>query len=313
MRALVGDGGLRFVERTRAALPGECLVRVLQVGICNTDLEILAGYMNFRGVLGHEFVGVVEAGPAALVGRRVVGEINVGCGACDFCRRGLARHCPTRTVLGIAGRDGAFAETLSLPAGNLHVVPDNVTNDHAVFVEPLAAACEILEQVHVAPDARVCLVGDGKLAILVARVLALTGAALTAVGRHRDKLARMPVAQRFLESEFAPGRAFDVVVEASGQPAGWSLALQAVKPRGVIALKSTFAQATDFHPAPLVVDEITVVGSRCGPFAPALRLLASQRIAVDDMISAHFDFTDAPAAFAAAKRPDALKIIVDVS
>jgi len=311
MRALVGDGGLRFVERPRAARPGERLVRVRQAGICNTDLEIVAGYMNFAGVLGHEFVGVVEDGPADLRGRRVVGEINVGCGACASCRRGLARHCPDRTVLGIAGRDGAFAETLSLPAANLHVVPDNVTDDQAVFVEPLAAACEILEQIHIEPNHKIAIVGDGKLAILVARVLALTGAEITAIGHHREKLALMPAAARLLENEFAPRRAFDIVVEASGAPSGWELAVRAVKPRGVIALKSTFAQAANFQPAPLVVDEITVVGSRCGPFAPALRLLASQKIAVDDMIAARFGFADAIQAFAAARRPENLKIIID--
>jgi 2-desacetyl-2-hydroxyethyl bacteriochlorophyllide A dehydrogenase len=310
MRALEFDGALRFAERPRQALPGECLVRVRLAGICNTDLEITAGYMGFRGVLGHEFVGEVEAGSRELIGKRVVGEINVGCGECDFCRRDLSRHCPRRTVLGILGRDGAFAEALSLPAANLHVVPDHVTDGQAVFVEPLAAACEILEQLRFTPEMRVGVIGDGKLAILIARVLATIGVKLTAVGHHADKLRLMPAARAVLERDFTPAHAFDVVIEASGQPNGWRLALAAVRPHGTIVLKSTYAGGLNFNPAPLVVDEITVIGSRCGPFPAALRLLASGAVPVDDLVTATVPFADAPAAFELARRPDALKVLL---
>jgi 2-desacetyl-2-hydroxyethyl bacteriochlorophyllide A dehydrogenase len=216
-------------------------------------------------------------------------------------------------VLVIVGRDGAMAEALSLPAVNLHAVPDSVTDEQATFVEPLAAACEILEQSHLPPDARVCVIGDGKLGLLVARVLALAGAELTIVGRHEAKMALAPAARRLLAADFAPRREYDVIVEASGKPGGWELAARAVRPRGMIVLKSTYAGSFDFNPAPLVVDEITLLGSRCGPFAPALRLLAAGRVAVDDLIAAVYPFAEAVEAFAAARCPGTLKVLLAMS
>ena len=268
--------------------------------------------MGFRGVLGHEFVGVVEEGPSEWLDRRVVGEINVGCGECPTCRQGLARHCARRTVLGILGRDGALAEFLSLPAANLHEVPEQVKNHEAVFVEPLAAALEIPEQLHLRPIDRVCLIGDGKLAVLIARVLALYGVELVAVGHHPEKLAKLPATERLVEADFYPRRDFDIVIEASGQAGGWNLALKAVRPRGVVVLKSTYAGSFDFNPAPLVVDEITVLGSRCGSFAPALRHLAAGRVEVADLISSTYAFDEAIAAFEAARQPKSLKILIDM-
>lgn len=312
MRALVFDGRLRFAEKPRVSRPGECLIRVLKAGICNTDLEITAGYLGFTGTLGHEFVGIVEDGPPAWRGKRVVGEINVGCGACALCRQGLGRHCPNRTTLGILGRDGALAETCSLPAANLHEVPTSVPDTEAVFVEPLAAACEILEQVHLEPDRRICIIGDGKLGLLIARVLRLTGAPLTLVGHHTEKMALLPDVECVLENDFRPARDFDVVVEASGAPAGWRTALRAIRPRGTLILKSTYAGSFDFNPAPLVIDELRVLGSRCGCFAPALRLLASRLVRVDDMITAEFPFREAVTAFAEAAEKHRLKVVLDM-
>jgi len=312
MQALVFDGTLRLTEKPRRALPGECLIRVAKAGICNTDLEIMAGYMGFSGTLGHEFVGTVEDGPDAWRGKRVVGEINVGCGRCGYCRQGLERHCPDRTTLGILGRDGAMAETLSLPAGNLFEVPETVSDAQAVLVEPLAAACEILEQAHLGPDKRICLIGDGKLGILIGRVLRLTGAPLTVVGRHPEKMALLPDAERILEKDFLPAREFDVVVEASGKPDGWRTALRVVRPRGTVILKSTYAGGFDFNPAPLVIDEINVLGSRCGRFGPALRLLASHLVEVGDMITAEFPFREAPSAFAEAAKKHSLKVVLNM-
>jgi len=291
--------------------PGaECLIRMRLAGICNTDLEITAGYMAFHGVPGHEFVGTVERGPESLLGRRVVGEINVGCGQCAACRAAMSRHCPNRTVLGIAGRNGVFAEFFTLPAENLLVVPDHVADNEAVFVEPLAAAVEILEQVHLEPANRVCLIGDGKLASLVARVIHGLGCEVTIVGHHESKLAALPAAARFLAGHFKPERNFDVIIEASGHPSGWQTALAAVRPRGTIVLKSTYAGAFDFNPAPLVIDEVTVVGSRCGRFAPALALLASRQIEVRDMINETIPLVDAVSAFVAARRKGARKILL---
>lgn len=312
MRALVFDQTLQWAERPLPRREGECLIRVKKVGICNTDLEITAGYMGFRGILGHEFVGIVEEGPPEWLDQRVVGEINVGCGDCPACAQKLARHCPHRTVLGILGRDGAMAEYLSLPPQNLLTVPETVRDEEAVFVEPLAAALEILEQLHVRPLDRVCLIGDGKLAVLIARVLAQVGVDLVAVGHHPEKLAKMPARERVLESEFRLAREFDFVIEASGHPSGWQLALGAVRPRGTIVLKSTYAGSFDFNPAPLVIDEIAVVGSRCGSLAPALRQLAAGRIRVADLISATYSFDEALAAFEAARQSKQLKILIDM-
>jgi threonine dehydrogenase-like Zn-dependent dehydrogenase len=271
------EGRLRFDDGI--PLPrrsGEALIRVTIAGICSTDLEIVKGYSGFSGTPGHEFVGVVEeSSEPSQVGRRVVGEINAGCGACDLCRSGDPRHCPQRTVLGIVNRDGAFAEYLTLPAQNLLGVPDEIPDRTAVFTEPLAAACQILEQVEINPNCRVVVLGDGKLGQLVARVLAGTGCRLTLAGKHPEKLklAELAGIETALLEAGVPGGA-DVVVEASGSPAGLKLALETVRPRGSIVLKSTFHGTTDLDTSHIVVDEISIIGSRCGRFTQALELLS---------------------------------------
>lgn len=307
------DGELRLAEAARPARAGEALVRVRLAGICNTDLEIVRGYAGFSGTLGHEFVGVVAESPdPAQVGRRVVGEINAGCGACAGCRAGDARHCAGRTVLGIRGRDGAFAEYLSLPPGNLRPVPDGVSDRRAVFAEPLAAACEILDQVAIGPGHRVGVVGDGKLGQLVARVLATTGCRLLLVGKHEEKLrlaARAGIATARL-AELTPDRGCDFVVEASGAPGGLALALDLVRPRGTIVLKSTFHGPVAVETSRLVVDEISVIGSRCGRMGRALELLAAGEVEVESLIAREYPLAAGVAAMADAAAPGRLKVLL---
>jgi threonine dehydrogenase-like Zn-dependent dehydrogenase len=299
--------------------PGEALVRVRAAGICHTDLELTRGYMGFQGTLGHEFVGEVvavapapgESSPVA-VGQRVVGEINAACGHCAACGAGLGRHCPTRTVLGILGRDGALAERLTLPLANLHAVPDAVTDEQAVFVEPLAAALEILEQVALRPTDRVLVLGDGKLGQLVGRVLAAAGGDVTVVGHHADKLALLAAAGVRTATE-PPAERADVVVDCTGRAAGFAEAMRLVRPRGTLVLKSTVATQPGEPPlnlAPLVIDEVTVVGSRCGPFAPAVRALAAGRVDVAPLVSAAYPLSEGVAAFARAAEPGTLKVLV---
>jgi len=292
--------------------PAEALVRVLRAGICNTDIELTRGYYPFTGILGHEFVGVVEQGPSALVGRRVVGEINAVCGACSACLAGRRTHCERRTVLGIVGRHGAFADYLILPAENLYPVPDAVSTDAAVFTEPLAAALEIQEQVRIGSNDRVLVVGDGKLGQLVAQTLALTGCALLVIGRHDAKLALL--AARGIETgrtDRVTSAEFDVAVECTGNPDGFAVAQRAVRPRGTLVLKSTYAGALTLDAAAVVVNELTLVGSRCGPFAPALRLLAEGRVAVEPLIHARYPLDQAAAAFEQAHRAGVLKVLVE--
>jgi len=317
MRALLLDQELQIIEGypTPEPPPGEALIRVRLAGVCNTDLELVKGYMQFRGVPGHEFVGVVEQAPGIeeWEGRRVVGEINAACGDCPACRAGRPTHCPNRTTLGIAGRDGAFAEYLTLPVRNLHPVPDALPDEIAVFTEPLAAACEILQQVHVHPTDRVIVLGDGKLGLLCAQTLALTGCDLTVVGRHPEKLSILarrdiPVA---LEGESIEAGA-DLVVEATGHPVGYAAARRLVRPRGTIVLKSTYHGAFDADMTMAVVDEITLVGSRCGPFAPALRLLEQGLVEVTPLIQARYPLSEALTAFEHAARPGTLKVLVDL-
>lgn len=289
----------------------EALIRVTLAGICATDEEMLKGYMNFSGVPGHEFVGVVEAcdGMPELIGRRVVGDINVGCSHCEQCRRGFQRHCRDRTVLGIAGRDGAFAQYLVLPVWNLHQVPAAISDRAAVMVEPLAAAFEILEQVHLIPGTAVLLLGDGKLAQMIVRVLARAGCLVEVVGRHEAKVRRMKgfATKGYLNAP-PPGRQYPVVIEATGSPRGWRVAVGAVKPRGTIVLKSTYTGGLNFNPAPLVVNEITVVGSRCGDFNAALAALADG-LKVEDLIDGEFRLDQYREAFARSGEPDSLKVI----
>lgn len=290
----------------------EALVRVRLSGVCGTDLELTRGYYPFTGVIGHEFVGEVAAAPDThWVGRRVVAEINAACGTCPTCSAGRPTHCEARTVLGIAGRDGCHAEYVSVPLANLLEVPDSVPDDAAVFTEPLAAAVEILEQVHVRPTDRVLLVGAGRLGQLVASVLALTGARLEVVARHprqRSLLAAQGIA--VVEGAEVEPRSYDLVVEATGSPSGFELARSAVRPRGTFVLKSTYAGQVTLDLSPFVVDEITLLGSRCGPFAPALRLLERGDVDPRPLIEARFALADAIEAFEVATRPGALKVLL---
>jgi threonine dehydrogenase-like Zn-dependent dehydrogenase len=261
------------------------LVKVHLAGICSTDLQILKGYMNFRGVPGHEFVGSVSEGPEEWLGIRAVGEINFGCGRCEFCARDLSRHCPDRAVMGILNADGAFAQYVAVPVENLHPVPAPVTDEQAVFTEPLAAAFEILRQVQIGTGDEILIVGDGKLGNLCAQVLRLTGAKVTALGKHEAKLKlikRTGVRTVLLEN-WKP-RLFDVVVEATGSAAGLELAVGAVRPRGTLVLKSTIAAVHQISLAPVVINEINLIGSRCGVFPDALEALASGQISVTPLI-----------------------------
>jgi threonine dehydrogenase-like Zn-dependent dehydrogenase len=308
------------VLRLRDDLPlpapphGEALVRVRVAGVCNTDLELVRGYYPYAGVPGHEFVGVVEeaAGASGWVDRRVVGEINAACGACPTCRGGRPTHCERRTVLGIVGRDGAFASHLSLPIRNLHAVPDGVPDEVAVFAEPTAAALEVQEQVRVSPGDRVVVIGAGKLGSLVAQTLAATGCRLLVVGRSPGPLALLSARgiPTGTAEKIEPRRA-DLAVECTGHPEGLDLARRAVRPRGTIVLKSTYHGKAAIDLAPYVVDEITLVGSRCGPFAPALASLARGEVDPRPLVEARYPLADAVAAFAHAARPGALKVLVD--
>lgn len=299
---------------------GEVLVRVICAGICNTDLEIVKGYAGFQGTPGHEFVGrVVESPDPSLVGQRVVGEINAGCGLCELCLQGDPRHCANRTVLGIKGRDGAFAEFLSLPARNLIGVPDSISDEAAVFIEPLAAACNILEQVSVTNSNTVAVIGDGKLAQLIVVALAHTGCSLTVIGRHREKLelARGYGAHCVL----ADGTAFvndntarfDVVIEASGAPSGLVTALAVVEPRGTVVLKSTHHQTTQLDMSQVVVNELTIVGSRCGRFQPALNLLINKSPDLSALISKRLPLDEGVRAFEEAAAPGTMKVILQMT
>ena len=316
MKAVVFDGQLRLVVDRPEPLPppGEARIRTILAGICNTDLEVMRGYAGFGGVLGHEFVGVVDwAEDRSWIGRRVVGEINVGCGVCATCRAGQPGHCPSRTALGIRGRDGALAEFFCLPVANLHLVPAEVPDRAAVFVEPLAAACQLLEQVYVRPTDRVVVVGDGKLGLLAAQVLALTGCDLAVIGRHEEKLGIL--ARRGIETRLSDEglEGADLVVECTGQPVGFQAAQRLARPRGTLALKSTYHGLVEADLSRLVVDEVRVVGSRCGPFGAALRLLAQGLVDVTSLIHAEMRLDEALAAFDLAARPGVLKVLVRAS
>ncbi|MCA1578578.1 MAG: alcohol dehydrogenase catalytic domain-containing protein [Acidobacteria bacterium] len=307
----VNNQQLTVEETAKPDNPDEVLVRVLLSGICNTDLEIARGYAGFNGTIGHEFVGVVEDGE--LAGRRVVGEINAGCGKCELCRAGDPRHCPTRTVLGIVGRDGAHAEFLQLPAVNLIPVPENIADRHAVFTEPLAAACGILERAAITAGDRVAVIGDGKLGLLCAQVVALTGATVLLVGKHPEKLqiaARRGIETANPEEAVKRQRQFDVVVEASGGAAGFKLALDLLRPRGKLVLKSTFHGSTEIDAARIVVDEISIVGSRCGRFEPALDLLNRQAIDVENLISEEHPLSSGVQAMSRAGASGILKVLL---
>jgi threonine dehydrogenase-like Zn-dependent dehydrogenase len=292
----------------------EALVRVSLSGICNTDLEIARGYAGFNGTIGHEFVGVVEQSSVpGLAGKRVVGEINAGCGKCKLCLAGDPRHCPTRTVLGIVGRDGAHAEFLKLPAENLLRVPDNITDNHAVFTEPLAAACGIVERTAIRSFERIAVIGDGKLGLLCAQVVALTGAETLLIGKHRNKLRIAE--QRDIETTTPKqaakrSRQFDVVIEASGAAAGFGLALDLLRPKGRLVLKSTFNATTEVDAARIVVDEISIIGSRCGRFKPALDLLKKGAVDVESLISEEYPLSQGVHAMECAGSKGVMKILL---
>ncbi len=292
---------------------GFALLRMLAAGICNTDLELQRGYYGFSGTPGHEFVAeVVEADTRGLIGKRVAGEINLACTHCEWCRRGLGRHCPQRTVLGIVGHAGAFAEFLTLPERNLHVLPDDLPTERGVFLEPLAAACEILEQVTIPPHARVAVLGDGKLGLLIAQMLNAHGYAVHQFGRHAEKLA---IAARVgVETEVIAGAlpvaAYDWVVDATGSAEGLRSAAAMTRPRGTVILKSTVHGMVAVDAAPIIVNELTLVGSRCGPMEAAMPLIGHELIRVDEMIADRFRLADAARAFARAEERGVLKVLL---
>lgn len=317
LRALLIDNGeVKVVEDYPEPVvkPGWVLIKPSVVGICNTDLELVKGYMNFCGVPGHEFVGVVEeSGDEKLLGKRVVGEINFACGSCEYCGMGLQRHCPNRSVLGIQNADGAFADYITLPQENIHILPESVGDDQAVFVEPLAASLEILVQTHIKPTWRVFVLGDGKLGLLISQVLRLTGCDLVLVGKHKNKLSiveRMGV--KTATPEKLPETEADLVVECTGNPNGYNLAKRLVRPSGIIVAKSTYHQSLELNWSEIVVDEITIIGSRCGPFAPAIRLLEKGLIDTDSLITAKYSFQEVLRAFERARDSEAIKILVRI-
>jgi len=312
VRALEFENGLRVVERAAPqAGPGEALVRLRLAGICNTDLELMRGYMDFSGTLGHEFVGEVVDGPDEWLGRRVVGEINISCGECDLCRRGMRKHCRHRATLGLMNYDGAFADVFRLPVENLWAVPDSVSDEQAVFTEPLAAACEVLEAGVIAPETRVIVVGAGKLGLLVAQVVRLSGAELTVVARRERSRALLaewgiPTAQ---VADLERGMA-DVVIDCTGSVEGFASSLDLIRPRGAIILKSTYAGLPEADLTRIAVDELRVIGSRCGPFGAALRLLAAGLVDPHPLIDARYPLADAERALAHAGQPGALKVLL---
>jgi threonine dehydrogenase-like Zn-dependent dehydrogenase len=301
---------LRDVPQARK--PNEALIRIRKAGICSTDLELVKGYYPYTGIIGHEFVGdVIEADDASWVGQRVVGEINATCDECEQCRNGRPTHCEHRTVLGIVNRNGTFAECTTLPIANLHRVPDSIPDEMAVFTEPLAAALEIQDQIQVKPMDRVLLVGAGRLGQLIAQTLALTGCDLRVVARHahQQNLLKKRGIRIIAEEDVKPWR-WDIVVEATGSPGGFSLARQAIRPRGTLVLKSTYKGDMAVNFSSIVVDEINIVGSRCGPFAPALRLMESRQVDPMILIDSEFSLGDALKAFEHAAGIGVLKVLV---
>lgn len=292
--------------------PGEVLVKVKQAGICETDLQLARGYMLFQGILGHEFVGIAQAG--ILQGQRVVGEINCCCRNCNRCRAGLGNHCGQRTVLGIDRHDGAFADLIAVPEANLHAVPDSVSDDEAVLVEPLAAAFEILEQVDICHKDRIVICGDGRLALLCAKAVASTGATIHVIGKHVAKLSRFQLMgfEATLWNAPLPEMLFDIAIDCTGSPSGLPLALQLVRPRGRVVLKTTVAADHTLSLAKIVIDEITVVGSRCGPFDKAIEALASQRVDLSGFITHRFPIESSLQAMEFAKSPGAFKVVLNL-
>lgn len=320
MKAVVFDEGLKLVNDYEKPIPkeGEALVRVTLAGICNTDYEITKGYMGYKGILGHEAIGIVEevnGEDKSLVGKRVVPEISYGCKDpnCTYCAEKLYRHCPNRHTLGIWKKDGCFAEYFTMPTEVLFEVPENVTDEQAVFVEPLAAACEITEQLHIKPFEKVIVLGDGKLGLITALTLHAQNINVTLIGKHQNKLdiAKAQGVETKLLQDLKVEKIYDVVVEATGSISGFETALALTKPRGVLVLKSTVAASKEFNLAPIVIDEITVLGSRCGQFGAALRLLQSEKIDFSPLISARYKADDAIEAFERNKDKETLKVLLE--
>ena len=312
----LAKGAVTVVDVPIPARPeGSALLRLLCAGICNTDLELQRGYYGFEGIPGHEFIAeVVEAETRDLVGKRVAGEINLACTRCDWCRKGLGRHCPTRTVLGIVNQPGAFEEFFTLPERNLHVVPDTISTERAVFTEPLAAACEILDQVTIPGGAEIAVLGDGKLGLLVAQVLNARGYRIHQFGRHPEKLRIAAAAGVTTEvaGDKLPTAAYDWVVEATGNPEALRKAVDMTRPRGTLILKSTVHGLVGIDTAPIIVNELTLVGSRCGRFEASLPLLTHPQIRVEEMIAARYPLVEAPQAFTHAAQRGTLKVLLHV-
>ncbi len=316
MRALVYNGKLRYVTDYPVPEPrkDEALIRITCAGICNTDIEITRGYMGFKGILGHEFVGIVEkCGDRNLVGKRVVGEINIGCGRCSLCRNRMQNHCNNRSVPGIFNRDGVFAEYTTLPVRNLHRIPDSVSDEEAVFVEPLAAAYEILEQIKISVSDIICVLGDGKLGLLVAQVVAATGSSLIAAGNHREKLSilKNKGIKTRLGSDLGRG-VFDIVIDCTGSPSGMKTALGLVKPKGKIVLKTTTAERGQVDLNQIVINEISLIGSRCGPFPAAIKAIKARQIDLHPLISSEFFIEDGVKAFQWASKRGSMKVILKI-
>lgn len=314
MRAVVLDGGVAVRRDYPVPVPeqDEVLVRVTRAGICDTDLQLMAGYMGFRGVPGHEFVGVAQGGKYK--GKRVTAEINCGCGKCELCVGGMANHCPNRTVVGILGRDGAFADYVRVQERNVHALPDELGDDEAVFVEPLAAAFQVPRQVPLERRHKVLVLGDGKLGNLVAQVVKLYGCQVMVVGKHERKLQlveRLGIPAERLD-EFRRRRAHDIVVDCTGREGGLAAAMEFVRPRGTIVLKTTVAGPHSVNLAPIVVDEVTVVGSRCGPFGTAIDALRSKKVQVLPLVDEIYRLEDAAGALEAAREPERLKVLLAV-
>jgi threonine dehydrogenase-like Zn-dependent dehydrogenase len=328
MRALVFKR--RLCYRTDYPIPqpkyNEALIRVTHAGICNTDVEITKGYMGFSGIPGHEFVGVVKScNKKNLIGKRVAGEINIGCGRCSYCRKQMQNHCPNRSVLGILNKDGVFAEYITLPLRNLHLLSDSILNEEAVFIEPLSAAFEITQQVHIMPCDRVCVLGDGKLGLLVGQVLSLIGCNLVVVGKHKEKLSilkKREIKTRLISDFYNPPvppllkggfeKGFDVVIDCTGSPSGMEFALKIVKPKGKVIIKTTTANKGQLDLNRVVVDEITLIGSRCGPFLQAIKAIEKRKVDVLPLINKIFPLEDGIKAFKYAFRRDVLKVILRI-
>lgn len=328
MRAIVyKDNNLKYQTDYPTPKPknNEALIRVTHAGICSTDLEIMKGYMGFQGIPGHEFVGIVEkCSDKKLIGKRVVGEINIGCGVCDFCLKKMQNHCTNRSVLGISNKDGVFAEYITLPIPNLHIIPDSITDKEGVFTEPVAAAFEIIEQVNIRRDDKVCVLGDGRLGLITGQVISLTKCRLTVIGKHKEKLSiikKKGIETRLLSNPPAPPfnkggleglREFDYVIDCTGSTSGIEYAMKIVKPRGTIILKTTVAEKSPFNTNQIVIDEITLLGSRCGPFPPAIKTLKENSIDVHSLISKVFPLEDGLEALSLASQKDILKVLLKI-